>query len=190
MPRPRNEALKIAQRRAKVAEMYLKGRFQWEIADSLGIDQATVSRDLKALQKEWKESAVRDFDEAKEQELARVDNLERTYWESWERSLKEKETTRTEQSTKDKGNNKDEGSTRAGILKEQRDGNPEFLKGVQWCINKRSEILWGVEMKKLEEIQKALQELKDRVRTFATPTANRNPPTQRDGDPPPGTAGE
>jgi hypothetical protein len=30
---------------------------------------------------------------------------------------------------------------KAAMRKEERDGNPEFLKGVQWCINKRCEIL-------------------------------------------------
>jgi len=33
------------------------------------VDQSTVSRDLKAIQRQWKESAIRDFDLDRQQEL-------------------------------------------------------------------------------------------------------------------------
>ena len=64
------ETTEIENRRRQVAERYLRGEYQSAIADTLGIDQATVSRDLKALRAAWLASAVRDFDLARAQELA------------------------------------------------------------------------------------------------------------------------
>jgi len=116
--------------------MYLQGRYQWEIGETLGVTQATVSLDLKAIREQWKASAVRDFDEAKERELARIDALEREYWAAWQTSKEQKESTSTEKSST-------EGVDRlkAAVKKEDRDGNPAFLVGVQWCITKRCDIL-------------------------------------------------
>ena len=68
----------------------------------------------------------------KARELAKVDNLEREYWDAWARSQEEAETRTV---TKDsKG-----GSTVDRY--EGQVGDSRFLSGVQWCINKRCEIL-------------------------------------------------
>jgi hypothetical protein len=136
MPRPRTEALELDQRRAAVAALYLQGRYQWEIGQALGIDQGTVSRDLKAIRERWKASALRDFDALKARELERIDHLERTYWEAWEQSKRPRETTSTEKTNAARG-----GRLKAALKKEAREGSPEFLKGVQWCITKRCELL-------------------------------------------------
>lgn len=132
---PRKDT-EISARRMKIAKLYLQGWYQWDIAKEIGCDQSTVSRNLEAIRKQWKEAAVRDFNEAKEKELAKIDVLEQTYWESWMRSLTEKETTSTKRTKRDK-----QTADEASIKKEHRDGNPDFLRGVQWCINKRCEIL-------------------------------------------------
>jgi hypothetical protein len=112
MPRPKSEALEIDRRRARVAALYLQGRYQWDIAAELEVDPSTVSRDLKAIRAAWKASAVRDFDEAKGRELDRIDLLERTYWQAWLDSREEHQTT-----------------------------TPAFLAGVQWCIDRRCKLL-------------------------------------------------
>jgi len=118
--------------------MYLGGELQDDIAKVLKIDQSTVSRDLKALQAEWLKSALRDFDEMKAQELAKVDRLEREYWRGWERSCEDAETTRQEGSKDDAG--------KAGIDKivktaKGQSGDPRFLQGVMTCIDRRCKIL-------------------------------------------------
>lgn len=77
----------IARDRARVAEMYLAGRYQSEIAQELGLSQQQISYDLQAVRREWQASAVRNFDEAKAQELAKIDHLERTYWQAWQQSI-------------------------------------------------------------------------------------------------------
>jgi hypothetical protein len=52
------------------------------------VTQGQVSCDLKAVRKAWLESSIRDFDELKAQELAKLDHLEATAWENFERSCR------------------------------------------------------------------------------------------------------
>ena len=44
--------VQIEYRRTQVAELYLKGWTQAEIARKLGVSQGTISSDLKAIRKE------------------------------------------------------------------------------------------------------------------------------------------
>ena len=133
----RRPRVDIAKRRRVVADMYLSGTVQSEIADELAVNQSTISRDLKALQKAWLESALVDLDEAKARELAKVDNLEREYWTAWERSCEDAETVRQ------KGAPGAEGIKTESIEKTSKGqaGDPRFLAGVQWCIERRCKII-------------------------------------------------
>jgi len=83
----RRGKVQLAADRQAIASMYLRGKAQVDIAAELGLSQPTVSRDLKIIQGEWLDSAIRDFDAARAQELAKIDELERTYWAAWERSF-------------------------------------------------------------------------------------------------------
>lgn len=122
-------------------QLYLKGKTQAEIAEELNVSREQIKYDLAIIQKRWRTDTTINLDEAKQKELARIDNLERTYWEAWERTLEEKTKTRTEQSTSGKGD-KDAGKTaKATIEKETLLGNPAYLAGVQWCISERCKIL-------------------------------------------------
>jgi len=129
----RRDTAQIARDRKKIGELYLRGWLQVDIAEKLGVDRSTVSRDLKALHREWLASALADFSEAKAQELAKIDDLEREYWRAWERSCEDAETVRKEGTTKilDK------------IVKTAKGqaGDPRFLSGVQWCLERRCKIL-------------------------------------------------
>ena len=137
MPRGPAEELAIESRRTKVAGLYLRGfRRQQEIADQLGVNRATVSRDLKVLQARWREAAVRDLDAAIGQELDRLDQLEREYWQAWLRSQGPHEVTTTEQTSGGDGER-----VRAAIRKEQQHGDPRYLDGVQRCIEQRCKLL-------------------------------------------------
>ena len=123
------------ERRQQVDELYLNGWRQVDIAKRLGVTQATISRDLEAIRVAWVESAVRDFDQLKEQELQKVDNLERVYWEQYEASKAPK---KSKVSRQVKGAR---ASIEATVKEEERLGNPTYLSGVQWCIQERCKIL-------------------------------------------------
>ena len=124
-----------------LAGLYLRGVPQVQMAGIISeqreysISRQQVSYDLKTLTRRWLESEIVDLNEAKTQELAKINHLEQTYWEAWEDSRKTKEVTSTKRTIDDYGT-KDE----AGIRKEQQAGNPAYLAGVMTCINKRCDI--------------------------------------------------
>ena len=126
--------LKIAERRQDVAQMYLAGHTQAEIAHKWRVTQQQISLDLKWIHADWIESARMSMDEAKARELARINRLEREYWQAWQRSIGQRERTLTERTT---GQSAYE---RAQILKENSNGDPRYLEGVRWCIEQRLKI--------------------------------------------------
>ena len=134
------ERFRILERRKRVAGMYLQGVSQWEIGRQLGVTQQCIAKDVQALEKEWLASAVVDIDAAKARELARIDRLERVAWRAWRRSCqrKEKATTRMEKKLHEDAQ---QAKTVTSKATELRDGNPEYLKRVAWCISKRCELL-------------------------------------------------
>lgn len=153
----------IERDRTLVSRYYLQGKTQPEIAKLVEISQSTVSRDIKVLEEEWQTERVYNINEAKARELARVDILELEYWEGYERSKLDAITrTRTlkelpagsEQVGGDKLNKKKpkKGGTQQElqeVIKGQT-GDPRFLQGIAWCINKRCEILGVDAPKKIE----------------------------------------
>ena len=80
--RRRPRAQRMRDRR-RIADLYLRGILQCDIADKLELSESTVSRDLETLYKQWRASALVDIGKAKAKELAKLDHLEATYWESW-----------------------------------------------------------------------------------------------------------
>ncbi len=147
---PRERAFHLSE----VARLYLQGKRQNEIAMSRQVTQSQISKDLKLLQAMWMESAQRDFDTVKQEQLAKIDHLEREAWAAWERSLQDKEVTFTEQANASPaaalltGLPEDDkpvlkpGSTRTKtyIRKEGQTGNTAYLAQVQWCIEQRCKI--------------------------------------------------
>lgn len=52
-----------AERLVRLAPLVLSGKTQESIADELGVDQSTVSRDTKSLLNDWRKSALDKVDE-------------------------------------------------------------------------------------------------------------------------------
>lgn len=128
MALPRDTKLREFHR-SEIARFYLQGITQIEMAERLGINKNTVTADLKIIQARWRESALVDINEARQIEMARIDQLEREYWRAWENSLRDKITAYTNNQRGNSGK------------KEQQFGDPRYLQGVQWCIEKRCKIL-------------------------------------------------
>lgn len=119
-----------------LASMYLRGYSQSFIARHLGMSQPQISLDLQKLYKLWRESAVMDFNEAKQRELHRIDVLEREYWRAWRESKVARQRTRTAKTAGQDGER-----TTAQVDKEEQTGDPRYLTGVQWCIEQRAKII-------------------------------------------------
>jgi hypothetical protein len=118
--------------RAAIAEAYLRGVPQYQIAAEVGLSAAQVSRDLGILQREWEARAADRIEAHKAAELAKLDTLERTYWQAWEASTQPQKRTRTADRA---------GAKSAEVGSVTRDGNPAFLSGVLSCIDRRCKIL-------------------------------------------------
>lgn len=131
MPVPRSKKAELAQRRQQVAELYIQGHTQTAIAEKLQIGQATVSTDLQRVQKEWRESRIRDFDGAREIELQKLDRLEREAWSAWERSQKPAQSAEF----------KDDANSATLKRVTNRVGDPRFLVVVHQCIASRRALL-------------------------------------------------
>ena len=136
----KRSTLQIARDRKRIARLYLKGFYQAEIADRLGISQPTVSRDLNTMIEQWQNSSLIDIDKLKRAELAKINNLELEYWEAWENSGGEIVTKTIERIASESG---DDGARRARemIKTEIKVGDFAALRGVQWCIDKRCALL-------------------------------------------------
>lgn len=119
-----------------IADLYLRGHRQSEIAQQLELHQTQISYDLRIIQKRWRESSIINFNEAKQRELARIDALEREAWQAFERSKAEHK--RTRQSKRTGGETE---SSDAFIEREDRDGDPRFMEIILKCIVQRSNIL-------------------------------------------------
>lgn len=131
-----------AQREADLemtALLYLKGKTQLQIAQAVGVSRSQIFKDLRSIFDRWRRSAIRNFDDAKVEELAKIDNMEREAWKAWEKSLQPRERTLTERRTKGDGTTKD--GAKARVERTDGLGDSRYLERVAWCITKRCEIL-------------------------------------------------
>jgi hypothetical protein len=132
MPVKPSRKLAILQRRQLVADLYLQGWTQCQIAEHVSVDQTTVSDDLQKIRAEWRGSMVRDFDEAKDLELRKIDRIEREAWAAWERSKKPAQSA----TTSDEPNQR---RTRRHVKNQY--GDPRFLEQVHKCVSARRALL-------------------------------------------------
>jgi hypothetical protein len=137
--------------RMEITRLYLKGYTQMEMVKYIKdnrdytLSPAQIQKDIKAIQDRWREAYIEDFNAAKVKELERIDALERTYWEAWEKS-REKASKVKSESVKDTTHTSKGKAlpsyNRTRVEKEEldRDGDPKFLEGIQWCISQRCKI--------------------------------------------------
>jgi len=142
----KNKKSIILDRRAKVAKLYLEGYNQYQIGDMLNITQSCVSKDMVKNREQWKSSASSDIKELTLNELAKIDNLEQTYWKAWEKSCEdyqEKSIKAIKKGKKKiKGDNDNKPTSIEQTTKDVKaNGNPAYLTGIQNCIDKRCKIL-------------------------------------------------
>lgn len=126
----------LLERRTKVAAMYSAGRYQSEIAKKLKVSLSTVERDLRIIRQQWLDSSIRDFDEVRAEQLAKLDEAERSAWEQWERSCRlfKKTVTEDKQATQFPGTNIREEKT-------PQCGDPRYLSVVLSVIERRCKLL-------------------------------------------------
>lgn len=134
---PQNKKHDILERRNKVADLYRKGFRQYEIAAKVGVSENQITNDLKAIRAKWMEDSIRNFDEAISEQLAKIDLLEREYWLAYEQSKKDYK----QKSQKTKGTGQDILSREVMEKEIIQFGDPRYLQGVQWCIERRCKLM-------------------------------------------------
>ena len=156
-----------AQREADlvlIQDWYVRGDSQRTIAERLGglrayrVSHQTICNDIEAILDRWRQATVQNVDELKAQELAKINTIEREAWRAWERSIGKSERTLAEKRTGEKP------GERSQIVRETLVGDPRFLEKVQWCINKRCEILGLNAPAKLEHTGKDGQPIQTETR--------------------------
>lgn len=148
----------VVVRRRRVAGLYLKGMTQEEIAKEVGVDQATVSRDLEMLRERLQWEAVEDVREMRTQELMRLKLIEEEAWDAWERSR---------DATAESGDEKESGE---GTKREERN-RWRYLEIVLKCSNQRRKLMGlDVEPRPMPSPQReeemSPEELEQRVRNL------------------------
>ena len=132
-----------------IGVQYLKGAGAYDIHRHLlssghRLSVKSVYNYIDRLKKEWLDNRLSAVDEWVAKELAKIDLVEVEAWEAWSQSKKDRQ--KSFQKTSYHGEPK-EGQTpkikgvEATKTTEVSDGNAEFLKIVQWCIDKRLEII-------------------------------------------------
>jgi predicted transcriptional regulator len=126
------------QQIATVESLYLSGHSQVDIGRQIGVSQQQVSKYLRKLQAAWLARRGENLESVKGRELARLDRLEREYWQAWERSQQDAEI------VKQKVNGKGDGAkVQAEKTSKGQAGDPRFLQGIMACIETRLKIVGG-----------------------------------------------
>ena len=129
----------LAERRREVLNLTHKGWSQGAIARHLKIPQGTVSRDLAAMRKFWRDFPVHDFEKVRLEQLQKIDVIESEAWAAWQRSLQRRQTA---QLTRGKTGEQ----TRTSL--QDQNGDPRYLREVARCVAQRAEMI-GVEPPKV-----------------------------------------
>ncbi len=125
------------------SELYLKGQSFRAIAVYMNdqfkrkVNHVTVFNDIKLVIQQWEESRNAMIDHHKSIELEKLNILERTYWEAWEKS----QTDTTISQTKKKGSPKSIDNIEKIENERYNTGDPRYLQGIERCIEQRCKIL-------------------------------------------------
>jgi hypothetical protein len=128
---------RVTERRHRVAQLYLGGKVQHEIATELGTSQQLISQDLRRITQAWETRMTEFLTRQKAIAAAQIEWAMREAAAGWERSKEAREITETEategegQAARRKAKRRLEGSV----------GNPAFLSAYQKGIDQMATLL-------------------------------------------------
>jgi len=160
--------------RREVIDYYLEGKDYREIARIVSdkrkynISHQTVGVDIKLILNQWKSQREDKIELYITIELAKIDKLECTYWEAWDKSKQD------HQQKAAKIVKRASKSEIGGILSHEETsvkhqtefGDPRFLQGIERCIQKRIDLL-GLEAAKTLNIKH--QDISERTNFVVAP---------------------
>lgn len=118
--------------REQIARLALQGWQQSAIARYLEIPPCTVCRDMEALRRQWRESALQNFDQLRGQQLSELELVKAELWAAWEQSKQDQQTSVKEQvSLPDNGSQgKAIARIKASVRTVTKPGDVAYLSGV------------------------------------------------------------
>jgi len=108
------DSAQLENDRSATASMVLSGMGHAEIAAKLGVSRQQIVYDMKVIRQRWQDNTTMDLTDAKSQELARIDQLERVYWDAWKLQCEDNQIAT---------------------------GDPALLAGILKCIERRCKLL-------------------------------------------------
>jgi hypothetical protein len=85
------EAMQRLELHIEIAELYLRGHSQAEIAVRVKKPASYITAALNAIRDVWSEWAAEAYDRRLCKEVAKLDRMEREMWDAWERSKRDAE---------------------------------------------------------------------------------------------------
>jgi len=149
-----------------IAQHYLQGVSLKAMSEQLNVGYATVKNHLASLREEWKQKALFDFNLAKAEQLARIDEIERVSWENFHRSVDGSTSTTTIRS--DKSASKMKTKTKPSV------SDAKWLDKIQWCVEQRAKILGLYAPKKIDQVISQSKKLEDMSTEELLDLADRN----------------
>ena len=136
--------------RLRITSFLLQGfTHQW-IGDKLKLSEPTVTKEIAIIKQHWVDHSVTNWNELRNQQLARIDVLELEAWAGYYRSLRpeEVETVQEARTEHDKMQVRtkehsavDRLNRLARKVRKERDGERGWLETVKWCISERNKML-------------------------------------------------
>ena len=114
-----------------------------QIAAKESVNRMTIIRDVKAIRKEWRKAREDYCQDSIDVELSRINRLQLEYWNAWLRSCEAAEKVNTKMIREairflgDGTTQVQDERTEAGTTKEWQSGDPRFLEGYRWCIDRK-----------------------------------------------------
>lgn len=116
----------------RIRRMYIRGLDHQEMECQLKLSRTQVNEYLQEVRHGWVEHQSAETQHQRALALAKIDYLEATAWEAWDRSCAGAESYKTVND-----------GTKKRVERNVKDkiGLPKFLDQVAWCITKRSLLL-------------------------------------------------
>lgn len=138
------EAVVLAQL-GTIAKWYCEGMPKSTMGALLNVSYPIIEARLEALRAAWA-STRDDYNQRKDEELIKLDNLEAEAWQAWHRSCEDKTVTIIKMATPKRDKDSTDAPetprpTEQTVRREQRDGNAIYLEMVFRCIDRRIKML-------------------------------------------------
>ena len=137
--------MELLNRRDRTAELYLAGRTQVVIARELGVSVGTICKDLAWVRSQWLARAVRNMDEIKAEQLARIDWIEQQATEAWFQSTRGQDGgvvtgTGTEAEADVTATAPELPVLAQTAPRRGQCGNDKYLARIGWCVEQRLKV--------------------------------------------------